>query len=154
MKVKIHGLDKLVLSNRVPNWCQLPYPRHPKGCPNYDKRENCPPNTEPITNLIKPPFLLVGIRFNLGGHIKRMKEIHPEWSNAQARCVLYWQNKVMKRLREECEHVKNRIPNPKVFYCPEGYYVNVFKTASMVGIKLKTRPKKYVWKIAIIGVDR
>jgi hypothetical protein len=38
-----------------------------------------------------------------------------------------------------------------VLYKPEGNGVNVFETCRKIGLILERNPKKFVWKVAIIG---
>jgi len=149
LEVKIFNLDDVIIDSRVRGWCKLPYPNHPRGCPNYGKRAVCPPQAPLFKNILNPPFLLIGVRFNLGEWAERMKKRHPDWSDRQARCCLYWQGKVRKRLREECERLASN--NQIICYTPEAMGVHVFETCFHVGITLERNPQKFVWKIAIIG---
>ena len=142
----------LIVWFETSEWCKLPYPRHPHGCPNFGKREDCPPKANKFWSLIKAPYFLVGIRFNLGEHIEQMRKKHPNWSEAQLKCLLYWQNKVNKRLRELSLKLISLIPNSAILFKPEANGIDVFKTAENVGIFLERNPRFFVWKIAIIGV--
>lgn len=153
MKVKIIPLKEVELNSHVGEWCQLPYLGHPHGCPNYNKKLTCPPNALDFKDLVKPPFTLVGVRFDLESHAKRMLERHPEWSERQCRCLLYWQGRVNKHLREACEKVASQILNSRIVYVPEANGVQVFNTCFKVGLILERPPRKYVWKIAIIGKE-
>lgn len=144
-------IKEVVLERRARDWCKLPYPDHPRGCPNYGKRDSCPPASPLFENVVEEPYVLVGVRFDLEGWSGRMKERHPDWSKRQARNCLYWQGKVRKRLREVCEKEKGKVPNPIILYTPEGTGVNVFETCRKAGLKLEKNPQKIVWKIAIIG---
>jgi len=75
-KVLVRKIEKenLIFGRYVQDWCKLPYPNHPKGCPNYGKRKNCPPNVPLIDKIIAPPYILVAIKFNLKEHMKKMKK--------------------------------------------------------------------------------
>jgi len=152
MEVTIMTLSDVVIDLRARNWCKLPYPDHPKGCPNYNKRESCPPLVALFEDKIEPPYILVGVKFNLDKWVKRMKEKHPEWSDRQARCCLYWQGKVRKILRKTCENICRE--DELIIYNPEGMGVHVFETCRRLGIKLKRNPRDMIWKIAIIGRKR
>lgn len=152
METQIRSLTDVVIDLRARGWCKLPYPNHPKGCPNFGKRESCPPKASLFNDVVDPPFTLVGVKFNLGEWVKEMKEKHPKWSDRQARCCLYWQGKVRKRLREECKKITSN--DNKILYCPEATGVHVFKTCETIGIKLERNPQDVVWKIAIIGRKR
>ena len=93
--------NKIVIDLRARDWCKLKYPNHPKGCPNYNHKDICPPKIglfKEYFNMNKPIYL-VAVPFNLTEHANRMKEIHPNWSVKQCKCVLYWQGKVKKHLR-------------------------------------------------------
>jgi len=150
MKQVVKGLSTIVWTE-TSNWCVLPYPRHPKGCPNFGKKKGCPPTAKKFWSLIKPPYVLVGVCFNLNEHVERMRGKHPDWSEAQLKCLLYWQGKVDKKLRKLALKVKSQIPNSTILYRPEANGVHVFKTAENVGIHLERNPSNFVWKIAIVG---
>jgi len=147
--VALVPLDYVVIDMRARTWCKLPYPDHPKGCPNYNKKEGCPPTSELFTDLVDPPYLLVGVKFDLEGWANKMKEKHPNWSDRQARCCLYWQGKVRKELREICEKMCQR--DQVILYAPESNGVHVFKTCKQIGMEIERNPQVFVWKIAIIG---
>jgi predicted metal-binding protein len=98
--VIISELKDVVIDYRARAWCRLPYPNHPNGCPNFGKSEECPPKAPLFEAIIKPPFTLVAVRFNLEEHVRKMKEKHPNWSEKKTKCLLYWQRKVNKRLKK------------------------------------------------------
>ena len=150
----ISKLRDVVINHRARAWCRLPYPGHPKGCPNFGKTEECPPKAPLFKAIIKPPFILVAVRFNLEEHVRKMEEKHPNWSEKQAKCLLYWQKKVNKRLKKICEAIASKIPNAIVLYRPEGNGVHVFETCKKIGLILKKNPKKFVWKVAIVGIKK
>jgi len=152
MKQVVKPLQNIIWDEHTSDWCRLPYPRHPKGCPNYGKKEGCPPQAKKVWSIIKAPYFLVGVCFNLKEHVQRMKRKHREWSDAQARCLLYWQPKVNKKLRHVAERFSSQIPNSIVLYTPEANGVHVFKTCKEIGIVLERNPQNFVWKIALIGI--
>lgn len=147
-------LNEVVVDYRSRSWCKLPYPDHPNGCPNYGKKKNCPPKAPLFEKIVKPPFTLVGVKFDLEQHVKKMKEKHPEWSERKAKCLLYWQKKVDRQLREACEKIASTIPNSRIVYLPEATGINVFETCRKHGLILERNPKRSVWKIAIIGIKK
>lgn len=151
MHSKIFQLKKVILSNKTRTWCKLPYPDHPKGCPNYNQRKICPPKAPLFKQIIKPPYTLVAVKFNLEKHVKKIKAKHPNWSNKQARCVLYWQNKVNKKLKQLSEETASKIRNSIILYKPEANGVNLFKTCKKIGLTLRPNPQKILWKMSIIG---
>lgn len=152
--VIISQLEKVIIDRRTRSWCKLPYPNHPYGCPNYGKRETCPPKTPLFKEIVEPPFVLIGVKFNLEEHVERMKKKHPDWTDRQARCVLYWQGRVNKQLKEICERTASDIPNAVTVYNPEGMGVHMFETCKEIGLVLERNPQKIVWKIAIMGIKK
>lgn len=150
MEVLIRPLARVVMDLRARDWCKLPYPNHPRGCPNYGKKDGCPPQTPLFIDVIEPR-LLVAVKFDLGAWARRMKEKHPNWSDRQARCCLYWQGKVRKILREVCGYYSRRFGHDAIIYKPEAMGVHVFATCATVGINLERNPQNIVYKVAIIG---
>lgn len=152
MIIELHE-ENMVLDPRAGGpWCKLPYPNHPRGCPNYGKKKTCPPNSKSFEDLVRPPFFLVIRPFNLEAHARRMKERHPEWSDRQCRNLLYWQKKVDKELREEATaFIESRDDDLVLLETPEANGVDVFKTCKNVGIILERNPRKIVKKIMIVG---
>jgi len=146
--------NDVVIDLRAREWCKMVYPDHPKGCPNYGRRITCPPQAPIWSDVMEGPYVLVGIEFNLREWARKMKEKHPEWSERQCRCCLYWQGKVRKQLRIECEKIKEQNPELVISYCPEAMGVHVFETCYKNGIKLHKNPQDTVWKIAVIGFPK
>jgi len=75
--------------------CIRPYHNHPKGCPNFGKKEGCPPNIpmfDQVYDINKPIYLIIN-EFNLLEHVNNMKKTHPDWSNYQLYNSRYWQGK-------------------------------------------------------------
>ena len=130
-------------------FCCLPYPDHPKGCPNFP---TCIENNE-LDDCYSPTQLqwyAMVEEFDLEAHAKNMKAKHPDWSKRQCECVLYWQGHVRKILREKAEKVCSEIGGCVVTLCPEALGVNVFGTMARVGIILRKNPT-LVRKIAFVG---
>lgn len=155
MEIKI---KKLRVNMKARKWCLLPYPGHPKGCPNYNdpKHEGiCPPSAPLIQDFIdlqKPMYLIVE-EFDLDAHVEKWLIDHPTNTLKQARCVLYWQNGVRSRLKRKCESFKKAHPGFVTTLVPEAMGVNVIATAQLVGIPIKPKPDGVVYKIALAGVS-
>ena len=45
--------ESIVFTEKTKLWCQLPYPNHPTGCPNYNKNPLCPPNSDYKKSILK-----------------------------------------------------------------------------------------------------
>jgi len=141
------------INYRAREWCKLPYPDHPKGCPNYGHKSICPPTIpllEYAYNLSKPSYLVV-VEFDLAAHVRAMLAKHPSWTERQAKCVLYWQGTVNKRLRIEVESYLKVIPNLVATLCPEAMGLNVIATAQLAGVPIKPKPVDKVFKVAFLG---
>jgi len=136
------------------DWCKLPYPEHPHGCPNFGRKEGCPPKAKLFSELVNYPMFLIGIRFDLSAHIEQMRQKHPDWSLRQLKCLLYWQGHINKVLRQKCEEIASKHPDYIILYKPEANGINLFATCYKLGIILERSPQHFVWKIAIVGTRR
>jgi predicted metal-binding protein len=150
--------DILCIDYRSRDWCKLKYPGHLKGCPNFGlvSHEHCPPHCPKIENFIdlsKPHWFYI-CKFNLEKHANHLKEKHPDWSDKQIYCCLYWQGIARKHLNKGLEiFINSKIDNSDLTYTllPEAMGVNVFKTLRRADIKFERNPKTFVLKIALIG---
>ena len=93
---------QVIYNPEVRDLCSKPYPRHPKGCPNFGTRDSCPPKAKLFHDYYRKdkPVVLIYNIFEFGKHVERMRHLHPDWSDAQAGCCLYWQGTARKKLRE------------------------------------------------------
>lgn len=149
-----YEVKRLVTSPHVGKWCRLPYPGHPRGCPNIGRPPFCPPGSIYIVDYIDTTksMYLVYARFNLAWHAEWMQKRHPGWSQRQCRNLLYWQQIVRADLKRAVKAATGFLRCDAATYCPEGQGVNVFVTARLAGIKLdKTRRIGIDHHIALIG---
>lgn len=149
-------LQDVIYDERARNgvWCQLKYPNHDKGCPNFPKCIEC---KEDFTIILKDPLRIIWYAiiqtFDLKSHANKMKRLHPKWTDKQCRCVLYWQNGIRKKLKEEAldfMYQVNEGPDDILLEIPEAHGVNIFATLAKVGIKLKSNPD-LVYKVMLVG---
>ena len=140
--------------------CRKPYPLHPRGCPNYGKKASCPPRRpmlEDILDMTKPVWAIWGT-FDFGGHVARMTEAHPEWSQRQAECCLYWQGGARKRLREvhvpKFQTEEDLFCQLEIVYIPEAAGVNVTVTMEGIGEHLEWPPVTVTYQIALAGARK
>jgi predicted metal-binding protein len=152
---------KPVINKNVRNLCFKAYTNHPKGCPNFNKRDTCPPKVCFIDNYfdLNKVIIAVVIHFNLKQHVQRMQRKHPDWSQRQLECCLYWQNTARKQLQEEVTSVLSRtalFDKGRLITtdCPEAMGVDVTATMKNAGLILEWPPKKIVRKIAFIGTEK
>jgi predicted metal-binding protein len=141
----------LRVNYRARGWCSLPYPDHPKGCPNYGKKAICPPQVVQLDQWLGEyqSLWLVCVGFDLAEHVASMLVKHPNWSYRQARNLLYWQPKVNKALREAVARFTMGMTS-RTTYCPEAMGLNVMTTARRAGLPIQTHPEEIVYKIALV----
>lgn len=160
--------EKLVVDKRAREWCGLPYPGHPKGCPAYG-RPWCPPDSQILTDYMDPKFI-VACEFDLEEWMDRWHAKFPKHTVKQQKDSIFWQGNARKQLRSvidkfirEREHLGEFLVSTdatKLPGSPEAMGVNVFATMANFGIHLETprdiKPSscKSVWCIAILGYKK
>lgn len=144
---------KPVIDFSVRGLCLKPYHNHPKGCPNWDKRSDCPPECPTIDEIINLDKIVYAIyhKFDMCDHINKMKEKHPNWTDYQLRCVLYWQNGARKQLKSNILKFLKQFPSLSIVKNPEASGVNLTETMKNSGIILDWPPKKYAYQIVLAG---
>jgi len=150
----VYPVKRLVISDRVGKWCQLPYPRHPKGCPKYGVDNKCPPKAPTIKDFfdLSRPLWLVHSEFNLGNHILKMEKKHPKWTLRQCKCVLYWQQTSRSQLNQRILEALLHTGAMASATIPEAMGVNVYATARISGLKLeRIRHLEICRHVALIG---
>lgn len=143
-----------IIHPSIRDLCKLRYPGHPRGCPNFGRRPRCPPVApmfDTVYDLTRPVFAIV-TEFNLAAHVDRMKQRHPEWSDAKCRCVLYWQPVARKALRREIEAFLATHPGYRVETSPEAMGVNVTRTLGDAGVAMEWPPRVVVRLVALAAV--
>ncbi len=137
-------------------FCCLPYLNHPRGCPNYGKKEGCPPNIPKVDEVLdfNKDVYLIYTEFNIGEHAERMKKLHPKWTGRQIYCCLYWQLKARKLQRQEEEKsIKEKGIN-LILNSPEANGVNITSLMRKVGIKLEWPPRKITRLVSLGGTRK
>lgn len=84
-------LSRVVIDPVVRALCCHPYPGHPRGCPNYNRKPGCPPGApmfDDRMDLGRPVYAIIN-EFDLAAHMERMRQDHPDWSERQLTCCLY-----------------------------------------------------------------
>ena len=147
-------VKKLIFRTQVQDFCKLKYPGHPKGCPNYGMRDHCPPKVGLINQYldINRPMYLVIEEFDLSQQIQRMITLHPNWSDRQARCCLYWQKAVRNKLKQKVDLVMSVLELDGYTTVPEALGVQMYTTCLHSGLKLeRIKGLKLHRQIAIVG---
>lgn len=143
-----------VIDNSVRGLCVRKYRGHPRGCPNFGKRDTCPPKAPLLARVLdlNEPVHCVWNRFNLAAHVNNLNVAHPDWSLYQLRNCLYWQGTARKQLhRRISEMVKRLRFDPVILTCPEACGVNVTATMKSIGVELEWPPKQFAYQVALMG---
>lgn len=140
-------LKSIVMLPENLNLCIKPYAGHPKGCPNYNHKEGCPPCKSRFEEIISSYYAIIN-EFALFKHVARMRDKHSQWSERQLVCCLYWQQTARKQLQSQIDKFLDS-HNLIVDMCPEASGVNVTKTLQQHGIELEWPPRKIVRQVAI-----
>lgn len=133
--------------------CRKPYHNHRKGCPNWAKKKGCPPHVkmfDKVYDTSKPIYAIWNV-FNFGEHVARMKEKHPEWTEHQVKCCLYWQPTARKELKKQINSFIVDFPELDICYCPEGMGVNITQTMMNIGEVLEWSPETKTYQIVLAG---
>lgn len=143
------------IDEKMRGLCCNPYPNHPKGCPNFGKKEACPPKYPIIQELIdlspESPVYIIWTSFDIGAHVNRMRELHPKWTERQLYCCLYWQPRARKALKREVSVFLKEHPDMFIVVTPEGAGVNITATMAKVGVQLEWPPKNVTYQVVMAG---
>jgi len=144
---------EIVIDQSMRGLCKRSYPNHKKGCPNFNKRHDCPPKAPLISkvfDLNKPIYAIWNV-FDFDEHTTRMRNKHPQWSDRQAECCLYWQGTARKQLKGEIANFLSDKGNHLVLTTPEACGVNITETMRRIGINLEWPPVTVTYQIALAG---
>jgi len=135
-----------------PHTLPAPIPRQP-GCPNFAKKEGCPPAPmlHRYLDLTQPVFAVVH-EFDFAGHVERMKAAHPSWSDRQLQCCLYWQGGARKLWKIGIKEFLWSHPGYTAVACPEAMGVNITETMRLAGVELEWPPVKVARQVALCGM--
>jgi hypothetical protein len=143
-----------VIDPSVRDLCRKPYDLHPHGCPNFGKRVTCPPQARlfsDVYDLSRPVWAVVN-EFDLARHVAWMRTKHPDWSDRQLRCVLYWQPRARAALYLLIGEAMGYTPQGYMWEtCSEAMGVNVTATLAAVGIELEWPPVSIARQVALIA---
>lgn len=146
---------EILLDINSPKLCCRPYPNHPRGCPNYGKKTGCPPKVLPLDEVLdfEKEMYVIYTDFNIGKHAEKMKSLHPDWTERQIYCCLYWQPKARKMHKEEIERYKKEKKIGLILSSPEAMGVNVTSLMKKIGVNLEWPPKKITRLVSIGGSE-
>jgi hypothetical protein len=134
--------------------CAVVYPGHPRGCP---KLLTCPERKGPFYDELFDTSEVWAIWnvFDFGAHVAKMRRVHPDWSQRQLECCLYWQGGARKALREALDEFRWRgWSTDEVVTVPEAMGVNVTATMAQLGVKLEWPPVTVAHQVALAARRR
>lgn len=156
MMTDFYAKVKPVIDRNMRKLCVRPYPLHKKGCPNFNRKEGCPPNCKDIDEILdfKKNIYVIYNKYHFGKHKARMRRLHPNWSKRQVECCLYWQGTARKQLKDKIKVFLHLFPRSTIVACPEASGTNLTATMEQIGIKLEWPPVKYTYQIVLAGIAR
>lgn len=142
-----------VFEPRVRRVCTRPYYNHHKGCPNFGRKEGCPPLAPLLDQVfdMEAQFYVVINKFPLGEHVYRMMVKHPGWTYRQASCCLYWQGTARKQLKNLITYFQEQYPEYQFETCPEAMGLNVTQTLTDAGLTIEWPPGAFALQVALAG---
>ncbi len=131
---------KITLDPKFRGMCKLPFYGHAYGCPNFGKKQGCPPHNfleKDILDFNRDLFLIY-TRFDLAGFASRIAERHPDWVKHPRMLVnpRQWQPSARKLHRQDISTFRQYYPDMYVDESPESKGVNVSELMKQVGITL------------------
>ncbi len=146
------GPTSVVCQPEIQRLCLCPYYNHPKGCPNYGKRTDCPPKTSLFSDVFKEKAYVAAVVFNFKNYLEVKRDEHPDWTERALRNSRHWQGHLRAELKKFVSEELSGCDT--VIFNPEAMGVNVTKTCWRVGLKIEWPPKKVVCQVALIGQRR
>ena len=132
--------------HRIRKWCRMPYPGHPRGCPNAD---GCSLYRDDLRERIggAKRIHLIWATFDLDQQEELMSRAHPDWTPRQCRNLLYWQKKV----RADLKWMANSLwPDGQLIIGAEGGGVDFYLTMRRLGTPLDTM--RDLHNVRVIGI--
>jgi len=136
MIVKINP-QNIVYAKSFQGLCRHPFYGHGHGCPNFNKKQGCPPQAPLVNEALdfSRDVYLIFTEFNVGEFAEKTRQSHPGWkSERQWYNPRYWQLRARKfQRKEEAVAVKNNNLDI-ILRKPEANGVNVTKLMADYGV--------------------
>jgi len=155
-------------------WCLIPYEGNPRGCPMFNTRSDCPPQTVLLNKLfnldhyyapvsVNPGYLeaggegpnlyLVYQEFDIELQEYKMKDKHENWTVKQCRCCRYYQRGLDNRIEKEAQRFIKDKEGYMILPRPEAYGLNCFSTFRFHGMKLEKdyETQDKIIKMTLVG---
>lgn len=120
--------------------CRKPFQGHAKGCPNYGKKEGCPPNQPMIYELLdlSSYVYVIYTEFPVGEFAERMRINHPKWYGMPREWYnpRRWHPVARKEHAEDVAEFFHSKPECIVTGSPEANGVNLTETMKHIDVYL------------------
>lgn len=152
----IFGPVEIICSPDIQKLCLCPYYGHPKGCPNYGKRPDCPPKAPYFLDLFQEKAYVALISFDFEKYLSKKRsekrKKHPVgWTERALRNPRHWQGHLRSELKKFIAEMMPCIDGDSVILNPEGMGVNVTVTCAKAKFYLEWPPEKKVCCVALIA---
>jgi len=141
-------------SQKIQTYCFKKGGSFRKGCPNYGKKQGCPPN-QPLINKIfdfDKPIYLIYTNFDVKEIAERMAQKHPEWTEKQCYNSRYWQQTARNLHEKEIEKFLEKNKQVIVKKSPEAHGVNIHSLMwQATKIKLEWPPRNLTRLVSLAG---
>lgn len=135
--IKKIAKETIAFDKNVRKYCLCKYTSHKIGCPNYNKKYSCPPNSPYLEDFILNGdfiefYLVIGIL-----DFKKYKEIRlsilkernkndinkkfHKYSDRELGNLLYWQNQMKNHIFSKINEIEETNPNFYLLVCGSGY---------------------------------
>jgi hypothetical protein len=132
--------SKIVYDKKFQGLCKAPFHGHPNGCPNYGKKEGCPPGIPLLDSVFdfNSEMFAIYTAFPVGEFADRMRLGHPKWSEHSRQWYnpRLWQGTARKEHRLEIENFMAQYSDFEIDRTPEGHGVNVTELMKNFGVEL------------------
>lgn len=149
------GPTRVVCATSIKNLCRCSYQDHPRGCPNYGKKEDCPPQAKFFPDVYNEDVYVAAIVFDFKRYVGAKMEEHPDWTEKALRNPRHWQGHLRSELKKFTrEKLRSKKCGDSIIFNPEAMGVNVTRTCASVGIALEWPPRKKACHIFLIGTRK
>lgn len=129
--------------------CRSPYYKHPHGCPNWDRKDGCPPRTKPFLSKYYPDVYIAITRMDFAEYLRLKKDLHPDWTEKALRNPRHWQGYMRASLKHFL--TPSRIPvGYQIVTNAEAMGINLFETCAKTGFVLERDPQNFVCHINLL----
>lgn len=149
--IKISPDDLYWLPQDTRKLCALPYPDHPKGCPNHGSCQYVGDYLEHTLSHLTS-LHIAWVEFDLEAHAQALKPRHPNWTERQCRNLLYWQSSLRKHLRLKV--IENLGCGLEIIHNAEGEGINYYRTMRDFGITLDLPKNLKTVRIIALVINR